>query len=170
MRTRIPLVLATLVAAACARHGAAGAAPSRPADSVQVGYGTQPRDRTTGAVTALSADDMSRARPMRIDELLRGKVAGLDIIQNGNNVTFRIRGGVASLDTTRGRSSASTEPLVIVDDVMMQQGNILNALAGLTPDDIKQVTVLKDIASTSIYGGRGAGGVILITTKNKRDE
>ena len=168
MTTRILLVLAALGAAACAKHAPSGA-PS-PADSVQVGYGTQPRDKTTGAVTAISGDDMSRARPMRIDELLRGKVAGLDIIQNGNNVTFRIRGGVVSLDTSRTRSSASMEPLVIVDDVMIQQGNILNALAGLTPDDIKQVTVLKDIASTSIYGGRGAGGVILITTKNKRED
>ena len=112
MTTRTLLVLAALGAAACAKHGASPT-PTHPADSVQVGYGAQPRDKTTGAVTALSADDMSRARPMRIDELLRGKVAGLDIIQNGNNVTFRIRGGVASLDTTRGRSSASTEPLVI---------------------------------------------------------
>ena len=167
MTKRILLVLAMLGAVACAKRGPSGA-PS-PADSVQVGYGTQQRGKTTGAVSAISGDDVSRARPMRIDELLRGKVAGLDIIQNGNNVTFRIRGGVVSLDTSRTRT-ASTEPLVIVDDVMVQQGNIMNALAGLTPDDIKQVTVLKDIASTSIYGGRGAGGVILITTKNKRED
>jgi TonB-dependent starch-binding outer membrane protein SusC len=169
MLTRILLVLATLGAAGCA-HKAPDTAARGAADSVQVGYGAQAKDKTMGAVTSISGDAMNQSRPMRIDELLRGKVAGLEIIQNGNNVTFRIRGGV-SLDTTRGRNNpANTEPLVIVDDVMIQQGNIMNALAGLTPDDIKQVTVLKDIASTSIYGGRGAGGVILITTKSKREE
>jgi len=168
MTTRTMLVLAgvtlgaSLGAAACA-HNNAPASTARPAtDSVQVGYGAQPKDKTTGAVTSISADDMKKARPMRIDELLRGKVAGLDIVQNGNAVVIRIR-GAASL-------RHDVEPLVIVDDEMIQQGNVMNALAGLTPDDIKQVTVLKDVASTSIYGGRGAGGVILITTKGKREQ
>jgi TonB-dependent SusC/RagA subfamily outer membrane receptor len=169
MTRRTLFVLAGVtLGAGCAKHGQSPA--TRPNDSVEVGYGAQPRGKNTGASTTLSGDDMSRARPMRIDELLRGKVAGLDIIQNGNTVVFRIRGGV-SLDTTNGgRSAASMEPLVIVDDMQIQQGNIMNALAGLTPDDIKQVTVLKDLASTSIYGGRGAGGVILITTKNKHED
>ncbi|AHG92390.1 TonB-dependent outer membrane protein SusC/RagA, conserved site (plasmid) [Gemmatirosa kalamazoonensis] len=160
MATRTLLVLATLGAAACAKHGSAGA--PRPADSVQVGYGAQPREKTTGAVTALSSDDVMKGRPFSIEELLRGKVAGLEIIQTGSSVRFRIR-GAASI-------SQEQEPLVIVDDEMIQAGNIVNALAGLTPSDIKQVAVLKDVASTSIYGGRGAGGVILITTKNKRED
>jgi TonB-dependent SusC/RagA subfamily outer membrane receptor len=128
---------------------------------VNVGYGAQPKDKVTGAVTTLSSSDLT-ARPSNIQQLLRGKVAGLDIVQNGSTVTFRIR-GANSLNINQ-------EPLVIVDGVMIQSGNIVNALAGLTPDDIKQVNVLKDVASTSIYGGRGAGGVILITTKAKRND
>src|SRR5438067_6831174 len=101
MTTRTMLVLAgvtlgaSLGAAACA-HNNARASTARPAtDSVQVGYGAQPKDKTTGAVTSISADDMKKARPMRIDELLRGKVAGLDIVQNGNAVVIRIRGAAS---------------------------------------------------------------------------
>src|SRR2546430_15935957 len=94
---------AVLGAAACAHHTQAAARPA--ADSVDVGYGAQPKDKVLGAVTALSPDDM-KARPLRIEELLRGKVAGLEVIQNGNAVTFRIR-GAASI-------SRDQEPLVIV--------------------------------------------------------
>lgn len=145
---------AVFAGAACARRSQSG--PPRPVrDSVDIGYGAQPKGRTTGAVSTID-DDAIAARPLRIEELLRGKVPGLEVIQRGNAVTLRIRGSGTLLSTV--------EPLVIVDGVMIQTGNIANALAGLTPDDIKQVSVLKDVASTSIYGERGAGGVILITT------
>ena len=146
-----------VVAAACSPRPH----PRPPAaDSVQVGYGAQPKDKVTGAVSTLSQDDVT-TRPLRIEELLRSRVPGLQVIRNGNTVSFRIRGSTSFV--------ADQEPLVIVDDVMIQKGNIANALAGLTPDDIRQVNVLKDVASTSIYGGRGAGGVIVITTKAKKE-
>ena len=159
--------LASLALAACAHNGAAasGTAARAGSDSVQVGYGAQPRDKSTGAMTTL--DPGAAPRPLSVEQLLRGKVAGLEIIQNGNNVTFRIRGGLTGVDPQVG--GISIEPLVVVDDAMVQQGNIMNALAGLTPDDIKQVNVLKDLASTSVYGSRGAGGVIIITTKRKQN-
>ena len=134
---------------------------SRPTgDSVQVGYGAQPKEKVTGSVTTLSGNDSS-SRSLRIEELLRGKIPGLVILGSGPNLEFRLR-GTNSMNTDQ-------EPLVIVDDVPIQSGNIANALAGLSPDDIKQVSVLKDVASTSIYGMRGAGGVIIIRTKNKPD-
>ena len=145
---------ALVVAGACAR-GSRGSTP-RPVDSVDVGYGQQPKSKVTGAVSSLSEKELS-VRPLEIDELLRGKVAGLEVLQVGNGVTLRIRGTNSML--------LNQEPLVIVDDVMIQEGRIGNALAGLTRDDIKSVSVLKDIASTSVYGSRGAGGVVLITTK-----
>jgi len=130
---------------------------SRPTgDSVQVGYGGQPKDKVSGSVTTLSDADIS-SRPQRIEELLRGKVPGLVILGSGPDLRFRLRG--------TNSMSVEQEALVIVDDVMIQSGNIANALAGLSPDDIKQVSVLKDVASTSIYGMRGAGGVIIIKTK-----
>lgn len=152
---------ALLGVTACAKHAPPAARPR--SDSVQVGYGTQPKDKVTGAVTTISADEIS-ARPMRIEELLRGKVPGLIISGSGASMKLRLRGTNSLL--------ADQEPLVIVDDVMIRSGNIGNALAGLTPDDIKQVSVLKDVASTSIYGSRGAGGVILIktTAKPEREE
>jgi TonB-dependent SusC/RagA subfamily outer membrane receptor len=144
---------ASLFVAACRRSSPP---PPTPSDQVDVPYGSQPKDKVTGAVTSLSGDEVSAA-PLRIEELLRGKVAGLQIIQGRNGVTFRIRGTNSML--------ADQEPLVVVDGIMISSENLGSALAGLTRDDIKQVTVLKDVASTSIYGSRGAGGVILITTK-----
>jgi TonB-dependent SusC/RagA subfamily outer membrane receptor len=146
---------ALLGVGACARRSPPP--PKPPADGVEVGYGSQPKDKVTGAVTSLSEGELS-TRPLRIEELLRGKVAGLEVIQGRNGeVSFRIR-GTNSLQTNQ-------EPLVVVDGVMIQADRLASALSGLTPDDIKQVTVLKDVASTSIYGYRGAGGVIVITTK-----
>ena len=140
---------------ACSRN----TTTTRPAaDSVQVGYGAQPKDKVMGAVTTLSEENIS-TRPLRIEEVLRGKIAGLVIRGTGPTLTLRLRGTNSML--------MDQEPLVIVDDVMIQTGNIANALAGLIPEDIKQVSVLKDVASTSIYGSRGAGGVILIKTKAK---
>ena len=149
---------AALVAAACS-HRAAPRSGAAPVDSVQIGYGAQPKDKKTGAVTTLGEGELG-ARPLQSEQLLRGKVAGVEVVQDGNRVSVRIR-GTQSMNQNQ-------EPLVIVDDVMIQAGTIANALAGLTPDDIKQVSVLKDVASTSIYGGRGAAGVIIITTKAKK--
>ena len=149
---------AVLGVSACARHTPSTSRPA--ADSVQVGYGTQPKDKVTGAVSTLPDAELS-ARPLRIEELLRGRVPGLVISGTGNAITVRLRGTNSLL--------LEQEALVIVDDVMIQSGNIANALAGLTPDDIRSVSVLKDVASTSIYGSRGAGGVIIIKTKAKPD-
>ena len=149
--------VALLGASACGRRSHE-TSPRPTADSVDMGYGAQPKGKVSGAVTTLSNKDFG-TRPQGIEEFLRGKVAGLEIIRRGSGFTFRIRGS--------GSMIVDKEPLVIVDGVMIQEGNIANALAGLTPDDIKQVNVLKDVASTSIYGGRGAGGVILITTTAK---
>jgi iron complex outermembrane receptor protein len=149
-------VVVAAAAPACARR--APPTPGSVPDSVQVGYGAQQKDKVVGAVTTLP-DAENAARPLRIEELLRGRVPGLVITGSGEGMTVRLRGTNSML--------FEQEPLVIVDDVMIRAGNIAGALAGLTPADIKEVTVLKDVASTSIYGSRGAGGVILIRTKTK---
>ena len=151
----LPLAAAGLFLAGACAHSSRPSTP-RATDSVDIGYGQQPKDKVTGAVSSLSEREMS-VRPLEIEELLRGRVAGLEVLQIGNGVTLRIRGTNSMI--------LNQEPLVIVDDVMIQEGRIGNALAGLTRDDIKSVSVLKDIASTSVYGSRGAGGVVLITTK-----
>jgi TonB-dependent starch-binding outer membrane protein SusC len=148
------LLAATVVA--CGRQ-AKTSSPTPETDSVDVGYGAQPKDKVMGAVTALGEKDLN-VRPLRIEQLLRGRVAGLQILPGPNGPSYRIRG-------TNSSMMADQEPLFIIDGVQIPDGAINSTLAGLLPDDIKSVSVLKDIASTSIYGGRGAGGVILIATK-----
>jgi TonB-dependent SusC/RagA subfamily outer membrane receptor len=148
-----------VVAGACAKHASSQPGPSG-ADSVEIGFGAQPKDKVLGAATTLPSSVSSRS--LRIEEMLRGKVPGLVISGTGNSLTMHLRG--------TNSINGEQEPLVIVDDVMIQTGNIGNALAGLSPDDIKSVTVLKDVASTSIYGIRGGGGVILIKTKKPERE
>jgi iron complex outermembrane receptor protein len=168
--TRISGTLITLAGAAvlgtagCTRHPSANPAP---ADSTNSGFGTeQAKGKGTGAVTTINEDNITK-KPLRIEDLLRGKVPGLQIVHNGNAISFRIRGTNSMNTTPGGGFGQDQEPLVVVDGVPIQEGNIGNALAGLTPDDIKQINVLKDVASTSVYGVRGAAGVILITTKTK---
>ena len=153
-----------LCLAACSGQSHPPTPPPEPV-GVDVGYGPQPKDRVTGAVTSLSEQELGN-RPLRIEEFLRGKVAGLQIIQTGMSVRFRIR-GTSSIQRDPKNASRETEQdaLVVVDGVMISNEALNSALAGLVPGDIKQVSVLKDVASTSIYGFRGAGGVILITTK-----
>lgn len=145
-----------LTVAACGGQPHPSPAPSPSADSVNLGYGAQQKDKTTGAVTGLSERQLN-TRPLRIEQLLRGRVAGLQVVQGPNGTSFRIR--------QTGSILLDQEPLFIVDGVQIPEGGVASALAGLLPDDIKSVSVLKDVASTSIYGGRGAGGVILIATK-----
>lgn len=148
---------ALLAAAAC---GGPGLPPAGPAPgNVDVGYGSQPQGKVTGAVTTISDSAVSQVRPFTLEELLRGRVAGLQVIhQTDGSVSFRIRSGPNSM-------LLDQDPLFIVDGIPIATGNLQSALAGRTPDDIRQVDVLKDVASTSIYGSRGAGGVILITTR-----
>ncbi|MEN8122445.1 MAG: TonB-dependent receptor [Bacteroidota bacterium] len=123
---------------------------------VVVGYGTQKKANLTGSVASVSGDDLINRPSTNVQNLLQGKVAGLNIVQSSgqpgkDNAVMRIRG----LGTF---SSAGSSPLVLVDGV---QGN----LTTLNPDNVETITVLKDAASAAIYGARAANGVILVTTK-----
>jgi TonB-dependent starch-binding outer membrane protein SusC len=141
----------------CGGPGLPPAGPS-PGD-VDVGYGTRPSGKVTGAVSTVSEDEVNSARPLRIEELLRGRVPGLQISKGaGGRPSFRIRGTNSLLH--------DQEPLFVVDGIQLASGGVYAALAGLSVNDVRQIDVLKDIASTSIYGSRGAGGVILITTRH----
>jgi TonB-dependent SusC/RagA subfamily outer membrane receptor len=143
---------------ACGSPGLPPAGPT-PEKEVDIGYGSQPKEKTTGAVTSVSGEEISGSQTVRLDELLRGRAAGLQVIpRSGGGYTFNIRG----LSST---GSGQTEPLFVIDGVQVSASNAESALAGLTRDDIRQVDVLKDIASTSVYGTRGVGGVVVITTK-----
>ncbi|MBE6323754.1 MAG: TonB-dependent receptor [Bacteroidales bacterium] len=127
---------------------------------VVVGYDTQKKANLTGAVATVSVDDQLDGRPIpNVGTGLQGATPGLTVTNTsgrlGSSPTFRIRGQVSSLINESG-----CEPLILVDGVEISDISMINA------DDIADISVLKDAASSSIYGTRGAFGVILITTKS----
>lgn len=130
---------------------------------VVIGYGTVKREDATGSVTAVSAKDFNRGAITGAQELLAGKIAGVQITTDGTpggGAQIRIRGG-SSL-------SASNDPLVVVDGIPIDNGGIngeRNIFNFVNPNDIETFTVLKDASATAIYGSRASNGVILITTK-----
>ena len=124
----------------------------------QVGYGSRPERDITGSVSSLSGRELDDLRPLQLEELLRGRVPGLQFSRQANGRTvIRIR-GTNSIANDR-------EPLLVVDGIPLHSESFATALSGLLPQDILRVDVLKDVASTSIYGMAGAGGVIIITTR-----
>lgn len=125
---------------------------------VVVGYGSQKKSNLTGAVSTLDTEVL-QARPITdVGRGLQGTTPGLTISapsgQIGENPSIKLRGATGTLGTGGG-----AEPLILVDNVEVPNLQMIN------PDDIESVSVLKDAASTSIYGSRAAWGVILITTK-----
>jgi TonB-dependent SusC/RagA subfamily outer membrane receptor len=151
--------LGGLVLIASVGCGAPGLPPAGPAPGeVDIGYGTRDERDVTGAVSSVDDEQLGNVRPLQIEDLLRGRVAGLQIVPSaGGGYTFRIRGTNSIMN--------DQPPLFVVDGIQVSAGGLTSALAGLTTKDIRQVDVLKDVSSTSIYGSRGAGGVILITTR-----
>ena len=151
--------LGAAVVLSVASCGAPGLPPAGPGPGeVEIGYGTRQERDVTGAVSSVDDEQLGNVRPLQIEELLRGRVAGLQIIPTaGGGYTYRIRGSNSIMN--------DQPPLFVVDGIQVSAGGLTSALAGMTTKDIRQVDVLKDVSSTSIYGSRGAGGVILITTR-----
>lgn len=122
---------------------------------VVVGYGTQKKINLSGSVSTVSGKTITERPVPNLTNLLQGRISGLDVVQptgepGRDNGSFRLRG--------QGSYGSSSAPLILVDGVI---GSINN----LSPQDIENVTVLKDASSASIYGARAANGVILVTTK-----
>lgn len=124
---------------------------------VVVGYGTQNKSTFTGSAVTLNQKNLNKA-PVSLENLLQGKMSGVQIFQNnstpGAPLSIRIR-GTNSLN-------ANSEPLYVVDGLPLSEGIGYS----MNPEDIASITVLKDASSTSIYGARGANGVVMITTKS----
>ena len=125
---------------------------------VVVGYGTQKKTNLTGSISSVSSKTLLERPAPNAGNLLEGRITGLRVTQptgqpGRDNAVLQIRG--------LGSFGASSTPLVLVDGVT-------ESLDNLSPDDIDNVTVLKDAASASIYGVRAANGVILVTTKKGR--
>ncbi|MEO6812860.1 MAG: SusC/RagA family TonB-linked outer membrane protein [Ginsengibacter sp.] len=131
---------------------------------VVIGYGTVKKTDATGSVTAITAKDFNKGDFSTPEQLIAGKVPGVQITSNsgvpGSGSTIRIRGG-ASIN-------ASNDPLIVIDGVPITNEGVKglpNALASINPNDIESFNILKDASATAIYGSRGSNGVILITTK-----
>lgn len=123
---------------------------------VVVGYGVQKRSDLISAISTVKGSELADQPVPRVDDLLRGRVAGMQVVQAsgtpGSSTSIRIRGG--------NSLAASNEPLYVIDG-FIDAGD----LNSLNPNDIESIEVLKDATSTAIYGARGSNGVILITTK-----
>lgn len=126
---------------------------------VLVGYSKVSKKDVTNAVGSVKAEDMKDMPVNNAAEAIQGRVAGVQISASegspGAEVDIKVRGGTSI--------TQSNSPLYIVDGIQMD-----NALSILSPKEIESIEVLKDAASTSIYGARGANGVVLITTKGGR--
>ncbi len=127
---------------------------------VVVGYGSQLKKEVTGAVQTVNAEDLRDIPVAQVTQKLQGRLAGVQINQTtgkpGQGMSVRIRG---QLSVTGG-----SDPLYVVDGFPIA-GDISN----INPDEIQDISVLKDAASTSLYGSRAANGVVLITTKKGKE-
>ena len=152
---------------------------------VVVGYGTQSKKSTTGAIATIKASDLDQTNAVSIDNLIQGKAAGLNVnsytAQPGGNLDITIRGALSP--------NGSNKPLYVIDGVPLTDNFSTEYTAGSTnasntnfaggidrdplntinPADIASIDILKDASATAIYGSAAANGVILITTKKGKD-
>jgi len=126
---------------------------------VVVGYGTQKRERITTAVETVTSKDFVKGSVNDAAQLLRGKVAGLNVITSDADPTSVSQINLRGITTLL----ASTAPLVLIDGVP-------GTLTTVAPEDIESISVLKDGSAAAIYGTRGTNGVIIITTKKVNGE
>lgn len=123
---------------------------------VVVGYGTQKKSQLTGAISQVSAKQISEMPITNLGQALQGRTAGVDVSQSGS------KPGQTAKILIRGRRSfnAGNDPLYVVDGIPLSAG-----YEDFNPNDVQSMEVLKDATATAIYGARGANGVVLITTK-----
>jgi TonB-linked SusC/RagA family outer membrane protein len=137
---------------------------------VVVGYGTQTRKSLTSSITSVNTAEASKIPSVSIDQQVQGRAAGVQVMSNtgipGEGIFMRIR-GVTSIN-------ASNEPLYVIDGVFVNnqslqnvgtQGQQTSPLADFSTNDIESIEILKDANATSIYGSRGANGVVIINTR-----
>ena len=163
--SRLTLVLTAIFMAgapACAPNSPPrGTASPKPVDSVSIGYGQQSRRDVTGAIGTISGDALDNQRVARVEELLRGRVAGVEVVQLPNgDFSLRIRNASSS--------GGNAAPLIVLDGMPLPRGGGLgSALSGVAPADIARIEILKDAGSAAAYGSDGVNGVVIITTKHR---
>ncbi len=139
-------------------------------DVVVIGYGTKSQKDITSSVASIRSEQLMKsagAGANTFDNMLGGSIKGVLVTQNsgapGASATINIRGITSPLIKT----SSSNEPLYVIDGIpFFNTKSGINPLSVIAPDDIESVDILKDAAATSIYGSRGANGVIIVNTKS----
>jgi TonB-linked SusC/RagA family outer membrane protein len=123
---------------------------------VVVGYGTQKKSQLTGAISSVTAKQITEMPITNLGQAMQGRVAGVDVAQSGS------KPGTVPRVLIRGRRSfnAGNDPLYVVDGIPLSGG-----YEDMNPNDVESMEILKDASATAIYGARGANGVVLITTK-----
>ncbi|MDP4214005.1 MAG: TonB-dependent receptor [Bacteroidota bacterium] len=134
-------------------------------DVVVIGYGTQKKATLTGSVSSISAKQLAGRPTTKTTDLLQGIAPGVQV-QRSNQGRLM---GTNSTITIRGVTSRSDPGVLVVIDGVPQSDDASYSLNNINPDDIENISILKD-AQAAIYGARAAGGVILITTKSGRTE
>lgn len=125
-------------------------------DVVVVGYGTQKVTKVSGAISTVKGADIEKLRPVRTEEALQGRAAGVNVIQSGSP-------GAKPTVLIRGIPSYSgTDPVVIIDGVPQT----LTDLNAINASEIESINVLKDAAASAIFGVKGGNGVIVVTTRS----
>ncbi len=156
---------------------------------VTSGYGRAKRkEEVVGAISTVSAAELQSTRPIEsFDKMLEGLAAGVQVETNtelGTPVKINIRGqnSLSNLNTSNVTArTTSSQPLFVIDGVpiteqrrgdeniaFLNNEQLLNPIAGINPDDIESISILKDAAATAIYGNNASNGVIIITTKKGR--
>lgn len=139
---------------------------------VAIGYGTQIRKNLSSAISSVRPQALENTPLPSVEQAMQGRIAGVQVAtdgpQGGAGINIRIRGTTSF--------QASNEPLYVIDGIPMETGQVTdvntsggtktNILAGINPNDIESMEILKDAAAAAIYGSRGGNGVVLITTKS----
>ncbi|HBL75768.1 MAG TPA: TonB-dependent receptor [Prolixibacteraceae bacterium] len=142
---------------------------------VTIGYGVQKKRDITGSIASINGESIENSSAKDLVSALRGRASGVQVVANsgapGDGITVTVRG--------QSSLNSGNAPLYIIDGVPVETSSLsllngseshgLNPLADINPGDIESIEVLKDGASTSIYGSRAANGVIIITTKRGKE-
>jgi TonB-linked SusC/RagA family outer membrane protein len=140
--------------------------PNNLNEVVVVGYGSQKKRDVTGALVTVTGKTLNEAPSSDFVNELKGRAAGVDIVSNGSNPgstsQIRIRGNrtITPNNTSPTNVNALDQPLIVVDGIPFG-----GAFSDLDQNNVESIEILKDASATAIYGSRGSGGVILVTTK-----
>lgn len=138
-------------------------------DVVVIGYGRRQKRDVTGAISSINTDDIGDDVLPSLESAMQGRAAGVQVTTSnglaGSSINVKVRG--------TNSISAGSQPLYVIDGIPVTDGDFspgnmgagFNALSDINPNDIESIQILKDAAAASIYGSRGANGVVLITTK-----